>query len=61
MVRFWLVESAWGEDLHIVVERCVSIFVFVEEAVCIVHAEIFEVEKTVWIVLAYELHEPAAL
>lgn len=34
------------------------VFVFVQEAVGIVHAEVFEMEKTVWEMLANELDEP---
>jgi hypothetical protein len=61
VVRTWLVESAWGEDLHIIVERRVSVFVFVKEPVRVVHTEVLKMKETVGVVLPHELHESVAL
>jgi len=40
---------------HVVVERCVCIPIFVQEAVGVVDAEVFKVEEAVRKVLSHEL------
>lgn len=47
-----------GENLHIIVKRCMGVSVFVKEPVCVVHTKVFKVEKTMRVVLANQLNEP---
>ena len=48
-------------NIHVVVECCMSVLIFVEESISIIDAKIFEVQETVRIVFANQLDEPSHL